>query len=269
MELAGRLVAFPTLHGKASVIAPVLERRLGVRVVELATLDTDRFGTFTGEVPRPGGPLAAARRKLQAAFEALPEADLALASEGSFGPHPGVPFVASGVELLLLGSRDGRLELEGLDVTAETNFAAREVSTLEQGLDAARAFGFPEHGVIVGTEKGLSTEAALREALVRTLAHGPARIETDMRAHLNPTRQRSLARAAEALATAALSRCPRCAWPGFVVRERVPGARCAECGSSTDWPRAERRTCRACAHAQETPLGDGTVGPAACPRCNP
>lgn len=269
MDLAGRLVAFPTRHGKTAVIAPVLERALGLRVVEVTSVDTDRFGTFTGEVPRPGGPLAAARRKLAAAFEAMPEADLALASEGSFGPHPAVPFVAGGVELLLLGSRDGSLELEGLDVTAETNFGHRDARSLDEGLAAAQGFGFPAHGVIVGTEKGLATDTALRVALERALARGPARVETDMRAHLNPTRQRALARAAEALATAALSRCPRCAWPGFVVRERVPGARCTDCGAPTERSRAERRTCRACAHAVETPLGDGTVGPAACPRCNP
>ncbi|NHB77752.1 hypothetical protein [Rhodobacter calidifons] len=61
MSLPGR-VALGTMHGKAAAIAPPLAR-LGIAVVVPEGLDTDRFGTFTGEVPRAGGMVEAARAK--------------------------------------------------------------------------------------------------------------------------------------------------------------------------------------------------------------
>ena len=45
-------VALGTMHGKEAVIAPPLAA-LGVTVV-LAEVETDRFGTFSGDVPRAG-----------------------------------------------------------------------------------------------------------------------------------------------------------------------------------------------------------------------
>jgi len=45
--------ALRTMHGKAAAIAPPLAR-LGITLVVPKGLDTDRFGTFTAEVPRKG-----------------------------------------------------------------------------------------------------------------------------------------------------------------------------------------------------------------------
>ena len=83
-----------TKHGKEKVIAPILERSLGVKVLSTTNLDTDRFGTFSGEVERKGTPLEVARAKCEAALK-LTGADLAVASEGSFGPHPELFFAAA------------------------------------------------------------------------------------------------------------------------------------------------------------------------------
>ena len=46
-------VALGTMHGKAAAIAPPLAR-LGIALVVPEGLDTNRFGTFTGETPRHG-----------------------------------------------------------------------------------------------------------------------------------------------------------------------------------------------------------------------
>ena len=81
------------MHRKEQVIAPILEEALGLQVEVSPGLDTDRFGTFTREVPRPGTQLATVRLKAQAALAAVPEAAFGLASEGSFGPHPWFPLV--------------------------------------------------------------------------------------------------------------------------------------------------------------------------------
>jgi len=48
----GRSVVIATRHRKEAVIAPMLERGLGVHCLVSHDLDTDRFGTFSGEIAR-------------------------------------------------------------------------------------------------------------------------------------------------------------------------------------------------------------------------
>lgn len=62
------LVALGTMHGKEQAIAPPLAA-LGIRI-ESTAIDTDRFGTFSRNVPRSGNMLEAARSKARAAAEA-------------------------------------------------------------------------------------------------------------------------------------------------------------------------------------------------------
>lgn len=52
--LAGRRLVIATMHGKEQVIAPLLEAATGVQCMAGREVDTDRLGTFTGEVPRIG-----------------------------------------------------------------------------------------------------------------------------------------------------------------------------------------------------------------------
>ena len=66
----GTLVVFGTRHGKEQQAARPFAELLGARVVAPPGLDTDRFGTFSGEVPRTLAPLDAARAK--AAFRTAP-----------------------------------------------------------------------------------------------------------------------------------------------------------------------------------------------------
>jgi len=41
------------MHGKAVAICPPLNEQIGLMVETLATINTDQFGAFTGEVKRP------------------------------------------------------------------------------------------------------------------------------------------------------------------------------------------------------------------------
>ena len=79
----GRTLLIATMHGKEEVIAPLLERELGVRCVTPRGYDTDRFGSFSGEVKRPDTALNTARAKALGAL-AQEGGTLAVASEGSF-----------------------------------------------------------------------------------------------------------------------------------------------------------------------------------------
>ena len=138
-----------TMHGKERVIAPLLERDLGLRVELALGLNTDRFGTFSREIERKGSQLDAARAKIAAAFENAPYARVGIASEGSFGPHPHIPFLALDRELILLIDRKTGLELMGHDASPETNFDHTIVSNVDSAMKFAERAKFPDHGLIV------------------------------------------------------------------------------------------------------------------------
>jgi len=278
----GARAVLATMHGKERAIAPLAARFLGLAVEVPAGLDTDMFGTFSREVARPGTPLDAARAKIAAAFALVPDAGVGIASEGSFGPHPAVPFAALGRELVLLVDRTSGLELVGHHAALGTNFAHQVVRDRDAGLAFAARAGFPAHGVIVmgvldgepaphlALFKALNTEAELAEALERTLAlTGAAHIETDMRAHRNPRRMRAIRRAMIDLCRRVRSRCPACDRPGFAATARLPGLPCAWCASPTPLTRAEVWTCTGCDHREERSLGAAQADPMYCEECNP
>jgi hypothetical protein len=277
----GRLAVMPTLHGKVELLAPVLHAALGLQVVGVPGFDTDAFGTFTGEVSRPGDQLETARAKAVAAV-AQTGADLALASEGSFGPHPAIPFLPANRELLLLLDCRAGLEIVASVVSTATNYAHRVFDSLEAAWAFAEKVGFPSHGLIVRAggdpeaspvvAKGLVTPEALEDAVAQALRHARVGvIETDMRAHLNPTRQRAILAAAQDLVQRARSLCQACQTPGFAVVEVVPGLPCEWCGQATRLPLAEVDGCLRCAHTRrrEFPAGERFADPGRCDRCNP
>jgi len=81
----GRKLLIATRHGKEKVMAPLLRDALGVKCFTSDKVDSDMFGTFTGEVARIGNPVETLRNKCRHFMEKC-GADLAIASEGSFGP---------------------------------------------------------------------------------------------------------------------------------------------------------------------------------------
>lgn len=126
---AGRTAVLATMHGKEQVIAPIMERELGIRVLVSSAFDTDRFGTFTGEIERVGTQLDAARLKAKRALEGT-DKSLVIASEGSFGPHPSYPFIASDLEIVLLLDTHHSLEISGISLSTETNHGHQSVRSL-------------------------------------------------------------------------------------------------------------------------------------------
>lgn len=281
--LSDDIAGLVTLHGKEAVIGPVLGEGPGISLFRVAGVDTDAFGTFTREVERPGSALDAARAKVRAGFAASPETRIMLASEGAFGPHPAIPLLPLGDELVLMVDRETGLELTGRHVGPETNFAHRLALDVETALDFARQCGFPGHGVIVlgvrgeapapdlFCDKTLEDEKALASAAARAIAlTGAAFLETDMRAHRNPTRQDAIRRAAQDLVRRLGSPCPDCTRPGFDRRRRIAGLPCADCGTPTDMTRAWILGCEGCGLEETRPVDDEPwADPGACPSCNP
>jgi len=79
------------MHGKERAIARPIFHHLGLALKPAMNLDTDQLGTFSGEIPRRGALLEVALRKARLGMRA-PGLPLGLAGEGTFGPHPAVPF---------------------------------------------------------------------------------------------------------------------------------------------------------------------------------
>ncbi len=147
-----RTAVLATMHQKERVIAPILNRELGVKVIVPANFDTDRFGTFTRDIPRTGNQLEAARHKAEKVLAATGES-LAIASEGFFFPHPAFPFIVCDRELVLLRDRVNNLEIVGEELSTETNYAHKSVQTIEEALEFAQKVGFPEHALVVMTDR--------------------------------------------------------------------------------------------------------------------
>ncbi len=276
---SGRTLVIATKHGKERAIAPVLEATLGVQCITPPDLDTDLLGTFTGEVERTMDPVSTAREKCYRAMDAT-GTDLAVASEGSFGPHPVMVFVPGGEELLVLVDRKNELELVARDVSTSTNFATATVRTEKELLGFAEKAQFPGHALILRKtrnssehiHKDLRDEAVLL-SVFRDLQgrFGEVFVETDMRAMHNPTRMAAIGDATRKLVELLQSTCPACAWPGFRVTEVVRGLPCGLCGLPTNAASRHILVCENCGHREERRNPDGKTAedPMYCEFCNP
>ncbi|MFM9107438.1 MAG: DUF6671 family protein [Chloroflexota bacterium] len=276
---SGRRAAFGTMHGKERVVAPALAGGLGIAVAVPEGLDTDRFGTFTRDIARAGDQIAAARAKAAAAMDLL-GLDLGLASEGSFGPHPAVPWMQANLEVLLLVDRREGIEVVGRHLTTEVAAAGAWAASPGEAAAWAAQAGFPAHALVVrpdpdepgGIVKGIADAVSLEGEVVRLLASRPrVWLETDLRADRNPTRMQAIAAAAADLVACARVRCPGCAAPGFAASGTVPGLPCGWCGAPTELALAVVRTCARCGASREEPRDDGRshADPGECPYCNP
>lgn len=277
----GRKLVIATMHEKERVIAPLLEKNLGVEVVVPKDFNSDKFGTFTREIKRAGNQLEAARAKAHAAIASV-DAELGVASEGSFGAHPSIPFIQSNLELLLFVDKRNGYEIRGHHRTSETNIDGLYVTTVREALDFAEKVGFPEHGVIVrksesgrfGIHKNIQTEDVLKETVTKMLGGMFTKrvfIESDMRAHRNPTRMKAIKKATEDLIQNITSLCPKCQAPGFVVVDFEKGLPCALCRIPTDLPLNDTYQCNVCSHEENkrvTKYGEAS-DPQYCGYCNP
>ncbi|MFP1630413.1 DUF6671 family protein [Zhengella sp. ZM62] len=273
-------VALGTMHGKEAVIAPPL-RALGIALEVPGSLDTDRFGTFTGETARAGSMKDAAREKALAAMRAT-GLRFGIASEGSYGPHPQIPLIAAGIEILLW--KDDVTGYEIVEQLADETPVFAHVETRNAG-DAGgflERAGFPDTGLIVAplscrtsplakgirdrtTLDRLVTEAALASDC------GMAFVQTDMRAHMNPRRMKMIGKLAERMAARLAMSCSSCGAPGWGQLRTEPGLPCDWCGGPTLLLKHEIHGCPACGATEEIPRRDGLAraDPRYCPACNP
>jgi len=276
---AGLTVFFATKHGKTTILEPLLSE-LGIqcRTVEV---DTDEFGTFSGEKERKGSILDTLRSKIDAAEQIFPDAQLILASEGSFAPHPQAFFLNSNLEVLLLRVVKQKIEIRA-DYLCQNPIAGEQIlGPRDDFRTFLKEIGFPEHGVIVRPEKlfspifkGLHSEHAVAQAMLDSFTAGTTGrvvVSSDLRAMHNPTRVRAIGNAGRNLVEILKSLCPKCDFPGYAISQTLPGLRCSLCRSETRVTRAVVLQCPSCEFSEEQARPDGlkSVDPRHCEFCNP
>jgi hypothetical protein len=285
----GRRLCLTTRHGKNKALTRPFAAGLGLQL-QVSACDTDQLGTFSGEIARRDDALQTCRCKALLCLEAS-GLSLGLASEASFGPHPAAAMLAAGHELLLFVDRDRGLEVIEQRLELRTNYSQRRLGRNDDPSGWLKQVGFPRHAVIARPAtpapetidaaaadalliKGISTRQVLEQALQRCRAADPdgaVWLETDMRAHLNPTRMASIRRLGFALVRRLRRPCPACGCPGWGLTSTEPGLPCSWCGEATSLSRAEIWACPSCGHSQSLPRRDGLLAadPGHCNRCNP
>lgn len=276
---SGRRLLIATKHAKEKVIAPILEKALGVKCVVAENCDTDLLGTFTGETERTDDPITTARKKCLMAME-LSNCEMVIASEGSFGAHPSLFFVPADDEILLFIDKKNDLEIFARELTTDTNFGGKEIRTEDRLNKFAELSKFPEHGLIIRKAKddfseifkGITDWETLRKVFNDFLEkYGAAYVETDMRAMYNPTRMLAIERAAQKLADKINCYCPECDTSGFGITGIKEGLPCSLCGAKTRSALSYISTCKKCAYIKEEmyPNNKTSEDPMYCDICNP
>jgi hypothetical protein len=291
---ANKKILLASQHRKEEAIAKPIKQYLQSELV-IFPFDTDQFGSFTGEIPRPGAQRETLIKKAKAAANQYGYSYV-IASEGSFGPHPAMPWVPAGLEMVCFyDTSQDRVIVESA-WSSTTNYAqfywdARVMDKTPDAMDALDAFlrqvGFPSHGLVlkvcdtkqaagVVLAKGIQDPAQWQTLFAAARKkYANLKIETDMRAHLNPTRMTQIANLAEQLVQRLVCLCPQCEAPGFGERSLTGHLPCASCQAPTRIAAYECLRCDCCQAKTMTPRHDSTnpadsmADPRYCDFCNP
>lgn len=278
---AGESIVLTTKHSKAIAIAPAFKSCLSATVAE-CVLDTDKLGTFSGEVVRQGSALDCVKAKCELGLNQK-NASYGLASEGSFGPHPYIPLLPCDQEILYFLDRKLNFHLHLSVLTEKTNYAMQELDSYEQLQMFCQKALFPSHALIMRPNskenkthivKGINTTDVLETTfneLLKYSLNGKVWVETDMRAHMNPTRMKVIQTLAEDLADRLARVCTKCKTPGWGKVQLEPGLECSWCGLATELIKAEIYGCTKCDHKERLPASHNLhkADPANCMFCNP
>lgn len=272
-----------TKHSKSCAVAPPFWEKLGASVLEYVA-DTDQLGTFSGEIERQGDALECARRKCEWLFEKLDDqVEFALASEGSFGPCPFIPFMACDHEILYFIDRRHDFHLHLTHLSKKTNYRMEALDSFEALQKFAEVSHFPSHALILRPErrdikkpifKGVCSFTALEDAFRESKkysSNGKVWVETDMRAQCNPSRMKVIGELAAMLADRLATCCPKCNTPGWGKVRLQKGLKCSWCGAETDMVRYEIFGCTKCIYEESIERRDGLkqADPGNCHYCNP
>lgn len=272
-------VVLTTKHEKYPLVAPAFSRILQLKILEHAA-DTDQLGSFSGEIERKLPPRETAILKAKIGMNEL-GLTLGLASEGSIGPDPLIPFMKSDIEYLVLVDSENELVITEVYRSFEITAGQLVTRPDEDITQFLQKVDFPNHklitrsnsGAVKNVIKGIGNLIDLKKAIrlgANESGDGMVLIQSDLRAHCSPTRQNNIRQAAELLAKRVVSCCPHCQLPGWGSVGYEKGLECSLCGS--DVPTAIKCEIFGCVKCDYREVGDALkdyADPAQCDYCNP
>lgn len=247
-------VLIATMHKKELVIQDIFEKKIGCNIILPENFNTDVFGTFSGEITRKYSAYETLKLKAIKASEYFNK-DYVISSEGSFGPHPYFFFTAD-TEMLLFYDRIKQLFIAEYEISMDTNFAEFKINKdnfkndeYYKWLDHVK---FPSHGLILKIDnsqifKGITSHFELEKLISSSLNKTEAmRLETDMRAMMNPTRMNVIKALTEKLSNRVLQVCDVCGSPGFGEVKYSGNLECEMCHQKTKTPKYKDFCCIKC-----------------------
>ena len=278
---AGSHIILTTKHSKSLAIAPSFFNLLSANIIE-CPIDTDKLGTFSGEIEREGNALDCAKIKCELGMK-MTDSYFGLSSEGSFGPHPYIPFLPCDHEVLYFIDRKRDFNLHLSLLSEKTNYNMQSLDSMEELKKFSEKVLFPSHALIVRPNnkenknhifKGINTMDMLESAFKDAMKHsenGTVWVQTDMRANMNPSRMIVIQELAEELAKRLSELCAQCKNPGWGKVQVEKGLECSWCGLETEWIKSEIYGCTKCEHKEKKPPSHHLLkaDPVNCSYCNP
>lgn len=265
-------------HKKELAIRKPFEDAFYAKIFVPDNYDTDQFGTFTGEIPRKGSAYETVIAKAREACK-LYNFNYSIANEGSFGPHPSIYFIPGNVELMSFIDIKNDITVVESEITTETNYSHLDITPSDNYEQFLKTIKFGSHGVILKSlddnsiiAKGITEIDKLHNLLRLSFQqYQTIRLETDMRAMMNPTRMRVINKLALKLADRLKKTCKKCSAPGFGKISITGKLSCKDCGSETELYQHRVLSCIKCDYEERLPREDGLIksDPQYCPYCNP
>ena len=277
MHYQNKRVLLASKHEKERAIRPAFLNKLGCEIYT-SNFDTDQFGTFTGEIPRAHSAYETCVLKAKSAAIAA-DCSFSIASEGSFGPHPSLPFFASDHEIMVFVDLENDWIIADQLLTPKTNYKMLTLDADTEIDSFLESVQFPSHAVTLQVPhtkeilgKGIQELALLKQLITTGFSKGDQLLlATDMRAMMNPTRMEALSLLAEKLAVRISTCCPACCTPGFGFISTADYLSCSVCDGPTTMHRFEIWGCISCDMKEKKPRHDNLeeAEPTYCNYCNP
>ena len=271
-----RKIIVATKHGKEKIFEKVLQSTLKGEYFAPENFDTDKFGSFSGEIERTLSAKETVKQKCLAAMEKY-NLDIALASEGSFGNHPLYYYTPYNEEWVVLVDLKNELEIYGVNRTTEVCYEKKSIANWDELIDFLEKIDFPHQNVIIKNKeeegkiicKDAISYEQIKHSIQKSNIPFPIYIETDLRAMHNPTRRKSIEKAVENLLQNIQSVCPKCSTPGFVITQTQSGLPCNTCGLPTKSIAYTIKNCRKCSYELKEKVSKQYEEPQFCDFCNP
>lgn len=256
-------IAVATMHQKETVIEPCVREFLKAHC-RIPPINTDSLGTFCPKVARKDTILNTVIKK---AHMGMQEAELCLgiASEGSFFTDYLTLAGVANHEVMVFIDTVRDLTIIEESISYDTNFQRYEIhKPFEMTADFKEFLlksRFNSHALMVcGSEngqitvitKGITDQQILVDEIKKLQSSGftDIALETDMRAHCNPTRMKHIKALARKLMKRVATLCKACNAPGFGITQLIRGLPCSLCNNPTDLIKEEQHSCLKCSYTQ-------------------